>query len=601
MSTPPPIPPGFSLVQQPSVAAQTVVPPPIPEGYSLVQQEQLPDPQFRGRQAGYGANDTSFIPPLAEISAGANRSLMYIPDAAAMALTKSMSGYAGVLDVIAGKPYTDRTTSISDAIESLSGFRPGQRSSMEEGTAKDVLSAGGEVFVPGAMGLASVVGRNLARPVEAAAEFLGFGSAAPANLARSASTGEEFIPDDKVDPFDFMQMMQNKANKKVDTELAVKRGGGNVESVGFKLDPQGNVVKDAVQEKAIKIGLDRNIISQISQSSPADKDVIGQMLNIVRKGRQNKTFADFNLPRQVLGDSLYGRFQVIKEANTTAGKGVKAAKDDLKEMPFDTDEFTGGPVRDFLADLSGSGVTIADDLTPVFKGSDFDKAPNAQKIITDAVDAITTLEGKSMYDAHRLKSIIDEMAGEFSATTKGLGAKSDRIIKDLRYNVNQYIRRYSDDYANANDAYSETIDILNDTERLIGKRNTVGPAPLARTARSTLSNAQRSDELMQLIQNMDKTAKKYGGDFPDDLETQISVVQTIETLFSGTKPSASIGGEFTKGMKSTEDAIKTALNANGTTIPDLIIMGGKKAFGKSKDEQLDELLGVLNDLIKTDQ
>ena len=110
----------------------TLVDPIVDEVIAAPQAPQTPqqDQQFQGRQAGYGANDISVLPPLAEIAGGANRSLMYIPDAAAMALTKSISGYAGILDVIAGKPYTDRTTSISDAIESLSGFRPGQRSSM---------------------------------------------------------------------------------------------------------------------------------------------------------------------------------------------------------------------------------------------------------------------------------------------------------------------------------------------------------------------------------------------------------------------------------------------------------------------------------------
>ena len=54
-------------------------------------------------------------------------------------------------------------------------------------------------------------------------------------------------------------------------------------------------------------------------------------------------------------------------------------------------------------------------------------------------------------------------------------------------------------------------------------------------------------------------------------------------------------------MKATEDAINNSLKPGGITVPDLLIMGGKKIFGKSKDEQLDELFGVLNDLIKTDK
>ena len=150
----------------------------------------------------------------------------------------------------------------------------------------------------------------------------------------------------------------------------------------------------------------------------------------------------------------------------------------------------------------------------------------------------------------------------------------------------------------ANDAFSETIDVLNEVEKLVGRQNNPSPTSLARSARSALSNAQKSERTLEMLNSLDELAAKHGTEFPDDIKTQMSVVQTIEKLFPSAKPPASFGGEIDKSLSAARRAAGQDIHA---TVIDSAMGLAKKAFGKTDAKRQDEMLAALRELIATSQ
>ena len=109
-----------------------------------------------------------------------------------------------------------------------------------------------------------------------------------------------------------------------------------------------------------------------------------------------------------------------------------------------------------------------------------------------------------------------------------------------------------------------------------------------------MSNYQTSDQVLDLINDMERVAVKHGAEFGDDLKTQASVVQTLEKLFPSTKPPASLGGELDK---SADFAARQA--AKGGDVLDAVVSGGKKLFGKTDEKITDAHLKALRDIISS--
>lgn len=512
-----------------------------------------------------------------EAAAGANRTLLWVPNTA----VKAINMLPGV--------------EIPTA-ENMPGFGG---NFMEPGMARDMVRAGGEVALPGAMGLKAVQGRNVGSVGGAVSELLGLGRATP--VPGSVQATQEVIE----------RVPAGQRVAKLDTppeeafagavspkDLAVRRGRGDVAAAGFKMDDMGRTVPDPVQQRAIKQGLDKGVVAQVASASPADKKKVGEMLDIVEAGMNNKTVGDFNLPRAVLGDSMQSRWSVIKDANQAAGKAVNRESKALKDIPFDGQGFTEGPITNFLRTLQDDlDVSFAEGLKPVFTRSVLRGSKGSQKAIRDILDDLKTTPADSMYDAHNLKKFLDTMVdtyGQSVATSpkKAVTKTVQNAIKALRHDVNEFVRSKSPAYADANKIYSETIDVLNDADRLVGRNNPVDPKSLARTARKAVSNYQTGDQVMKLINDMDDLAVKYGAELTDDVKTQVSLVQTIEKLFPSARPPASFSSEIEKAVGPMMNA---ATGNKAGLIGDGMRAIGKK-LGKSDDARLQEMIKVLREL-----
>jgi len=202
----------------------------------------------------------------------------------------------------------------------------------------------------------------------------------------------------------------------------------------------------------------------------------------------------------------------------------------------------------------------------------------------------------NLASAHKLKIMIDDMVDEYGRSSAGLSGTAENVLKELRHNTNEFIRRYSKEYADANTAYAETIDVINEVNRLIGKNNTVNKSTLSRTARQALSNAKRSDQVMAILDDLETISTRHGGEFSDNIKTQASVVQSIEKLFPSAKPPASFGGEIDKSM---DVVMKYASGNTHTSVGDLLVAGGKRVFGKTDEKRTAQYIEALREIISS--
>lgn len=598
MATSVELPEGFTLDPPPKSA--------LPEGFVLDQPGGSSTPESQRERSERIQADVLDV--AGEAAAGANRGLLYLPDLAvrgleALGQLATGSNLHEAVDTI-----KDPDRGLTGAVGRVTGHRPGEGNFMEAdgpnilgmGTPRQAVQAAGEVLLAGAPALHQVPARNLAKSADAAAEFLGFGSAtgAPARVSgqqiaeQLGDVPTQGIPSTIDDAT--RAVAEPQVSPKLSRELALKRRTGDVDTAGFKLDDAGRVVPDPLQQQALRVGLDEGIVAQVSNSSDRDKGQISKMLEVVRKGMKNKTYADHNLPRQVLGDSLYQRFQAVRAANKNAGARVGAIVKRLGGSRLNADAFADGPVASFKAALEEAGVTFSANNTPDFSRSRFRGSPAARKAIMKTVKELKESTPNTLADVHSLKIFIDDMIDEAGRSNKAPSKAAQNIILGLRKDSNDFIRQYGPtEYSEANDLFSETIDLLDTAGDLIGRKNNPSPEGLARAARSALSNAQKSERTMSFIEDLERVSTNLGIDFGDDLKTQLSVVQTIEKLFPSAKPPASFGGEISKAL---DAGRRVATQGSGQTAADVAVGLGKKVFGKSDAERQAELLKVMQEL-----
>lgn len=548
----------------------------IPVGDAVAAEDSKKDPSFMDRAVNFAG----------ELAAGANRSIMWPIDT-----------LASVPNLIPGVDIPN----VSETVERLTGHNPTQGGFMEPGPARDATQAAGEVLIPGAMAMAPAQVRNLAAPGGALAEFLGFGSKynnLPADVAQATQEAIERgknLPAITPQPTLGEKYAPN-AVKKQSTEMAIKRGAGDVAAAGYRLDDAGRVVKDPIQQKAIKLGLDKGVVAQIAAASDQDRKMMSNAMDLLEQGANNKTFGDFNPPRLALGDSLYNRYQTLETARQQAGQAVKAETEALRNVPYDSDAFNQGPLRSFLGSLADLGVTVKRDGSVSFDNSALRGLDGPQSIIRATIGELFDRPPRNAHDLHAMKVWLDEAVLNWDNMKPpgGQKGKVDRVMSDLRGNINQFLRDLSPGYAEANKAYSETTGALDNIGKMIGRNNTATERSLSRAARSALSNAQKSDNTLQMLTDMDEMAKRYGNP-GGSLDTQVSFVQTLEKLFPNSKPPASFGGEITKAI----DPAQAAAAARGDTgsILGVLKRGYENTFWKTEAERQKQLMEILEELI----
>lgn len=227
--------------------------------------------------------------PIAELAASANKSVFQMLD------------FLGADNLNAVLQLTGAET----RVPTLTGSLGSEGNYMEEGLARDAVKGAG-MALPVALGMTPVKGRDLTKAADVAKEVIGAGTAqvtAPVkNVARVASDtiGDAF-----------------PSKAKEAAKLPLYRQSGDVAAAGFKLDG-AKVIKDKVQQKALKAGLDEGAVAMIASANKATKSRLRTMVDVLEGGKTNLEYRNFNTPQKVVGEAINDRLRIIQSANKEA-------------------------------------------------------------------------------------------------------------------------------------------------------------------------------------------------------------------------------------------------------------------------------------------
>lgn len=350
----------------------------------------------------------------------------------------------------------------------------------------------------------------------------------------------------------------------------IKSGSTDVDTAKFKLsakvDSQGRprVEKDPLGSEAIKQGFDEGVVAAVKGSNAADKKKLRQMVNIMERGKKNARFAATNRPSDVLGDSVMTRLRIVQKANRAAGQDLDRVAKSLKGKAVDFSPAVTG----FIDDLSDMGITLKDDLSLDFRGSDIEGLSGPEKAMSRIVKRMTSKATPDAFDVHRLKRFIDEQV-TFGKNAEGLAGKAESVLKTLRRNLDQTLDNNFPEYDRINSAYSETIGALDAFQDVAGKKmDLTGPNADKATGtlmRRVLSNAQSRVTLLDSVEEIERVAKKFenfkGGKLDprliegpkektvidDDLLSQVLFADELDSVF-GPVARTSLQGQIRQGV-----------------------------------------------------
>lgn len=510
---------------------------------------------------------------IAELAAASNRSVTEFVDFLGPDTVNAVLSLAGS-DV--------RVPTLTGALEST-GIRGGF---MEPGTAREVVRTAGAV-IPAAAGLKQVQGRDLTRASDALAELLGAGSAAVTAPVRTAATSVS----------DAAQEILPVSAARREARLPLLRRSGDVASAGFKLDDAGRVVKDEVQQAALKAGIDEGAVAMIAASNRATKSRMKDMLDVLEGGRKNLEFRNFNPPQRVVGQAINDRLSVIQRANRVAGKNIDKAANNLKGKATDVSP----AVNQFLDDLAGEGIGVNLKTGVLdFSDSTIEGLKEPQQIINTVFQRLynTKSPARDAHKVHLAKKFIDEQVS-YGRSQAGLSGRMEGIVKGLRHNLDGILDTQFDEYDRVNTIYKETRDVIDEVQSLAGRKvdltgDKVDKA-LGTMSRKVLSNYNTGTAMETLFESMDSVAKRYStpldASIDDELKKLVSMEAEIRRMFpSAIKPNTfqgEIGAEVARAGVDLATGNKPGL-----------LERGARHLGKIFTKGDEEKLNALRDLVE---
>ena len=550
----------FAQQQTPSPAVSA------PADTAVAQQDSPSMPQPAGDSL---ADDTLDV--LGEMAAASNRSVTEFVDFLGPKTANAILSLSGS---------KKRVPLLTDALAST-GI---QGNFMEPGLARDATKVVGGL-IPAAAGMMPVAGRDVTKPLGAAAEFIGAGAAKVTQpVGQAASVVSEAV----------QGALPSKARDAA--KLPLLRQSGDIAAAGFKLEGD-KVVKDAIQQKALKAGLDEGAVAMISSANKATKSRIKDMVNVLEGGRKNLEYRNFNTPQKVVGEAITDRLKVIQGANKQAAQQLDQVANTLKGRPVDV----SGPMGKFMADLENEGIAFNPSTGALdFSNSSIEGLTEAQNIVSRVVRRLYNTKDptQNAYNVHRAKKFIDEQVS-YGKTQAGLSGRMEGIVKGLRRNLDQTLDKQFPAYDRVNTIYAETRGVIDDLQGLAGKKvdlngDNVSKA-LGTMSRKVLSNYNTGTATEGLFKSLDDVSRKYGSPLTsridDELFKLVSAEAEMRKMFpSAVKPNTFQGEIGTEVGRAAIDA-KTG-NALG------LIGRAAKVAGKifsptdeAKIKALKELLG----------
>lgn len=404
-------------------------------------------------------------------------------------------------------------------------------------------------------------------------------------------------------------MFQYQSPAKQAIAKLLKEGSSDAETAGYDLVKAGDNVKgktglaktldiggpkvraNPIANEAIRQGFDEGVIAAVKSGSKADNTAFKKMVNVMERGKRNKLYAQENRPSDVAGETLMNYVRQVQKANKDAGTKIDEVADTLRGQSV---EFQPA-ITTFTDKLGKMGVTFSKndngDVVPNFNGSDVEGLSGPEAVIKRVVKRLDDMGSPDAYQLHQLKRYLSEQVS-FGKSAEGLTGKTEKILKDLRHDIDAALDDKFPKYNEVNTQYSNTINALDALQDVAGQKMDLSapdaPKAIGTLMRRVMGNAQSRVPLLRAMVDIEKTANKYGGKMgkqlliegpvptgqKSNLLNQILFADELDDVFSPVARS-SLRGELASNTKAAARAGTTKLGALDLTLD----LGGR-AYNK---------------------
>jgi hypothetical protein len=355
------------------------------------------------------------------------------------------------------------------------------------------------------------------------------------------------------------------------------------------------VVPDNEAATAIKQGWKDGAVASIKAASDKDRTAMTKMLNLFKMGEKSEKFRTMNRPADILGDTVQARVDFLANANKQAGKAIdRIAQTKLRGQRVDFDP----AVNTFLEDLGSIGVKVEMDPTGLAKvnlqGSRIEGDAGAEKLLNVVLKRLSKTDAPDALGVHDAKRFIDTQVDYGKRNLANpLTAEAERIVKNLRRNLNSTLGERFPVYKAANEKYADTITALNDLQKAAGTQidftSENANKALGTAMRKLTSNYGTRANLIDSLDQANQVAAKYGMKLDDDIVNQLLFVNELDRMF-GAAAQTSLKGQVSEAMQTGLDLARG--NAAQRAF-DLLAEKAQELRGVNKDNAIKAMEEIL--------
>ena len=325
-------------------------------------------------------------------------------------------------------------------------------------------------------------------------------------------------------------------------EIRQAINAGTVEGAGWRIDPKtGKIVADKLSRDLVKKGISEKLVVAPNTMTRGTKEASRKMLQKAENFIRGVKGSERDIPQSVIGESAMKRFDVIKKAQAEASKKIgEAVRTDLKNKPVNIQTV----IDEFDDDLARLGVRLTDE-----GKLDFSQSLIQRSNTTPIKDVYARLKANysDAAELHDLKRYISKQIdyGKSSPLVRTLDDDAEAALKAVRAKINANLQDMSPAYKAANKEFSDAAQTIVPFAKEMGRRfdpeSMRVDSLVGQELRKTITNYAKANDLIEALDNLDATARQFGGQFDDDIMTQVMFNAELQKAFGSFKPGSMQG------------------------------------------------------------
>lgn len=404
------------------------------------------------------------------------------------------------------------------------------------------------------------------------------------------------------------RIMAPKSRVKVVNVLAreIEAGNINAGNIAKTLDANGKLIKNPNLKTAIKLmGNDDAAYSSainFEKMNDATRFQVNKMLDVLESNKRSgdPTRVIENRPANIIGESLAKRVQILDGVKKKASADInKIVSGDIGKKSINTNA-----ARDkFVASLRESDIDVGFDADGNLVADTSRTLANTGEVLSNQKlnNILSRLQNEKMSvkEAHKIKRNVRELV-TFDPAAPGatkVSAEIESTIKNLASDLNSEIGLVSKEYKNANLKFSESIDVLKEVDRMLGKRLMVGDDlavnKLGALSKRIGTNLASREDVLAMVDGID-TALNKRKIFPkDNIKQQVAAIADLEKIFKLESEQAPFGFQARIAQGAGEAAI-----TGGLSLKRDAVLGVVEKFRGMNKLEFDDKIKALRALSK---